>query len=465
MSGLIIDSFAGGGGASTGIEAALGRYVDIAINHDPAAIRMHQINHPHTKHYCEDVWEVDPIEATQGKPVQLMWLSPDCKHFSKAKGSKPVSKKIRGLAWLAVKWAKAVRPDVIMLENVEEFKTWGPLLDGRPHPEKKGKTFNLFVGQLRKLGYRVEWRELVASDYGAPTSRKRFFLIARCDGQPVVWPQPTHGDPDSLMVRSGMLKPWRTASEIIDWSIPCPSIFDRKKPLCDNTMRRIARGLEKFVINDPEPFIVPIGYGEREGQKPRVNSVDDPLGTLVSTAKHYLTVPFLAQYHSYDDTARGQHMQDPILTLDGSNRYALVAPFLSHFYSTSTGAKMTEPVSTITSQGQHIAEVRAFLIKYYGQGIGQSLKMPLDTLTGRDRFGLVTIKGTEYQIVDIGLRMLTPRECFNAHAFPADYIIDVGSDGKPMSKKDQIAKVGNSVVPALAEALVRANIKDRAMTA
>jgi len=197
VSGLIIDSFAGGGGASTGIEAALGRYVDIAINHDPAAIRMHQINHPHTKHYCEDVWEVDPIEATQGKPVQLMWLSPDCKHFSKAKGSKPVSKKIRGLAWLAVKWAKAVRPDVIMLENVEEFKTWGPLLDGRPHPEKKGKTFNLFVGQLRKLGYRVEWRELVASDYGAPTSRKRFFLIARCDGQPVVWPQPTHGDPDT----------------------------------------------------------------------------------------------------------------------------------------------------------------------------------------------------------------------------------------------------------------------------
>lgn len=496
MNGLIIDSFAGGGGASTGIEAALGRPVDIAINHDYAAIMMHKANHPHTKHYCEDVWEVDPIEATQGNPVSLMWLSPDCKHFSKAKGATPVSKKIRGLAWLAVKWAKTVRPKVIILENVEEFKTWGPIVDGRPCPQRKGETFNLFVEALRRIGYQVDWRELVASDYGAPTSRKRLFLIARCDGLPIVWPESTHGDPDSLMVRSGVLKPWRTAAEIIDWTIPCPSIFERKKPLVENTLRRIARGLEKFVLEDPEPYIIPIGYGERCGQRPRVNSVREPLGTIVGTSKHYLVTPFiaqcfgggytgagravdeplptvtavdhnalvtpfLAQYHSYNDSARGQKLTAPILTLDGSNRYALIAPYMMHYYGTSTGAKATEPIGTITSQGQHIAEVRAFLIKYYGQGYGQSLKAPLDTITGHDRFGLVTLYGEPYQIVDIGMRMLTPRELFNAQGFPADYQIDIGADSKPMTKKDQVAKVGNSVVPMLAEALVRANMLHR----
>ena len=437
---LIIDSFAGGGGASTGIEAALGRYIDIAINHDEDAIRMHKMNHPHTDHYCEDMWEVDPLEATQGKTVDLMWLSPDCKHFSKAKGSTPVNKKIRGLAWLAVKWAKAVRPKVIMLENVEEFKTWGPVVDGRPCPARKGETFVLFVEALKKLGYQVSWRELTASDYGAPTSRKRFFLIARCDGENIVWPEPTHGDPDSLMVKSGMLKPWRTAAEIIDWTIPCPSIFERKKPLAENTLKRIARGIEKFIVNNPNPFI--------------------PLPTITAVDHNALVVPFVSQYHSYDDSARGQEVTSPLLTLDGSNRYAVVAPYMMHYYGTSTGASVREPLGTITSQGKHIAEVRAFLIKYYGCGTGQNVTVPLDTIVGKDRFGLITVKGEPYQIVDIGMRMLTPRELFNAQGFPADYIIDVGSDGKPMTKKAQVAKAGNSVVPLLAEALVRANMSD-----
>lgn len=456
MRGLIIDSFAGGGGASTGIEAALGRPVDIAINHDPEAIRMHKANHPHTKHYCEDVWEVDPLEATQGRPVRLMWLSPDCKHFSKAKGSTPVSKKIRGLAWLAVKWAKAVRPQVIMLENVEEFKTWGPVVDGRPCPERRGETFHLFVGALKKLGYQVDWRELVACDYGAPTTRKRLFLVARCDGHPITWPERTHGDPDSLEVRSGLLKPWRTAAEIIDWSIPCPSIFARKKPLADKTLQRIARGIEKFVINNPEPFIMQCYGGGYTGAG---RSIGEPLPTITAVDHNALVTPFISQYHSYDDSARGQDVREPIRTLDGSNRYAVIAPYMMHYWGTSTGAEVDQPVGTITSQGQHHAQVQAFLIKYYGQGTGQSVREPLDTIVGRDRFGLVMLQGKPYQLVDIGMRMLTPRELFNAQGFPPDYIIDVGAEGKPMTKKEQVAKVGNSVVPMLAEALVRANIR------
>lgn len=252
---LIVDNFAGGGGASTGIEMATGRPVDIAINHDPAAIAMHKVNHPYTKHYCENIWEVDPVKVCKGRPVGLAWFSPDCTHFSKAKGGKPVDKNIRGLAWVAVKWAKLVHPRVIILENVEEFKTWGPLKGNYPDPERKGETFNQFVKALKRFGYKVDWRELRACDYGAPTIRKRFFMIARCDGQPIVWPEPTHGDPDGIEVRCGLLKPWRTAAEIIDWSIPCPSIFERKRPLAEKTMRRIARGIKKFIIDNPNPYI------------------------------------------------------------------------------------------------------------------------------------------------------------------------------------------------------------------
>lgn len=441
--GLIVDSFAGGGGASTGIEAALGRHVDIAINHDMAAIKMHKTNHPFTKHYCEDIWAVDPVEATGGKPVDLMWLSPDCKHFSKAKGGKPVDKKIRGLAWIGVKWAKAVRPNVLILENVEEFKTWGPIVDGRPCPENKGKTFNLFIKALQKLGYEVDFRELVAADYGAPTSRRRFFLIARCDGRPIIWPESTHGNPDSIEVRCGIKKPWRTAAEIIDWSIPCPSIFERKRPLCENTLKRIARGLQKFVIDDPKPFIMQAYGGGYTGSG---SPVEKPLPTITAVDHNYIVTPFISQYHSYDDSARGQTVKEPLLTLDTSNRYAVIAPYM-------VGKEKVEK-----QKHENIDQVQAFLIKYYGQGIGQRLADPLDTITSKEHFGLVTVMGKPYQIVDIGMRMLTPRELFNAQGFPADYIIDHDYEGNAYPKSAQVARVGNSVCPDISKALVAANL-------
>lgn len=397
---LIVDNFAGGGGASTGIELATGRSVDIAINHDPAAIAMHRANHPSSKHYCENVWDVDPVEACAGRPVGLAWFSPDCKHFSKAKGGKPVEKAIRGLAWVAIRWAKLVRPRVIILENVEEFTTWGPLIGNRPDPMRKGQTFRRFVHALKRYGYRVEWNELRACDYGAPTIRKRFFLIARCDGLPIIWPEPTHGDPSTLFVASGILHPWRTAAEIIDWTIPCPSIYDHKKPLCENTMRRIARGLRKFVLEHPQPYIV-----------------DDHIA------------PFLIQYHTEQSgkEVRGQAVDKPLMTADSSNRYGLVT---------------------------------ALLIKYYGQGEGQSLREPLHTITAKDRFGLVIVRGEPYQIIDIGLRMLTPRELFRAQGFPENYIIDHDADGKHYPKSAQVARCGNAVPPPFAEALVRANLPE-----
>lgn len=269
MKEIIVDNFAGGGGASTGIEMATGYSVDIAINHDPDAIRMHMANHPSTKHYCESVWDVDPIKVCKGRPVGLAWFSPDCKHFSKAKGGKPKDKNIRGLAWVALRWAGKVRPRVIMLENVEEFKTWGPLNRGhRPIKAKQGTTYKKFLSQLKDLGYEVETRELVAADYGAPTTRKRFFMIARCDGKKIVWPEPTHAPRDSIKVAAGEKEPYVSAADIIDWSIPCPSIFERKKPLAENTMRRIARGLQKYVFDNPEPFIIQVNHaGTFRGQK------------------------------------------------------------------------------------------------------------------------------------------------------------------------------------------------------
>ena len=430
---LIVDNFAGGGGASTGIELATGRSVDIAINHDPAAIAMHRANHPNSKHYCENVWDVDPVEACGGRPVGLAWFSPDCKHFSKAKGGKPVEKAIRGLAWVAIKWAKLVRPRVIILENVEEFTTWGPLLDNFPDPARKGQTFRRFIYALQRYGYHVEWNELRACDYGAPTIRKRFFLIARCDGLPIVWPEPTHGDPETIFVASSMLQPWRTAAEIIDWSIPCPSIFHRKKPLCENTMRRIARGLKKFILDNPEPYIV-----------------------------NKNLAPFLIQYHSEQTgkEVRGQAMDRPLMTADASNRYGLVTAVLTHFYGASIGATMDHPLGTVTATGQHIAEVAAFLIKYYGQCDSQTIKEPLHTITTKDRFGLVVVCGEVYQIADIGMRMLTPRELFNAQGFPPDYIIDRDADGKSYPKGAQVARCGNAVPPPFAEALVRANLPE-----
>lgn len=458
---LIIDNFAGGGGASTGIAQALGRSVDIAINHDPAAIAMHKVNHPDTKHYCESVWDVDPREVCQGQPVSLVWLSPDCKHFSKAKGGRPVEKNIRGLAWIAVRWAATVRPRVIMLENVEEFKTWGPLnKDGYPDPAKKGKTFDSFVKALQKQGYQVEFRELRACDYGAPTSRKRFFMVARCYGQSIHWPEPTHVDPSEAKKRG--LKPWRPAAEIIDWDLPCPSIFERKRPLVDNTMRRIARGIEKFVVQNPNPFIVRIcqtGFGGDWMQYP----ISQPLTTITSKAEHCLVTPFLAQYHSYQgDGARGQVLDKPIMTLDTSNRYALVSAFMAKHYGggyTGPGNSILQPLSTITTK-DHSALVTAFLTHYYGTAIGSTVDKPLPTVVSRDRFGLVVVGGLNYQITDIGMRMLEPRELFNAQGFPPDYIIDKDHEGKAYPKSAQVARCGNSVPPPFAEALVRANLPE-----
>nr|DAZ59595.1 MAG TPA: DNA cytosine methyltransferase [Caudoviricetes sp.] len=504
---LIVDNFAGGGGASTGIELATGYSVDIAINHDPEAIKMHKANHPNTKHYCENVWAVDPVKACNGHPVALAWFSPDCKHFSKAKGGKPKDKNIRGLAWVACRWAGLVRPRVIMLENVEEFKTWGPL-GRRHHPikAKQGKTFEKFVQQLTDLGYEVQCRELIAADYGAPTMRKRFFMIARCDGKPIVFPEPTHGPSDSEAVKEGLVKPYVGAYTQLDFSLPCPSIFDtseeiKKKygiravrPLAPKTMERIARGLKKFVLDNPEPFIIQCNHGgERRPndiRKPMptitgkhgygiveptfapymgTNTTNhpsgnckDPIHTITTGNQQCLISPTLIQYHS--ETAqgevRGQTIEDPIMTVDGSNRYGLVTSFLSKFYKSGIGQDEREPLHTITTSAGHFGEVRAFLIKYYGQGTGQDIKEPLDTVTARDRFGLVTIEGVDYQIVDIGLRMLEPRELYGCQGFPDDYIIDHDYTGKTYPRSEQVRRCGNAVCPPIPAALVRANLPE-----
>lgn len=447
---LIVDNFAGGGGASTGIEIATGVSPDIVINHDPEAIRMHKANHPYAEHYCEDVWQVDPVTVCKGHPVGLAWFSPDCKHFSKAKGRKPKDKNIRGLAWVACRWAGLVRPRVIMLENLEEFKTWGPL-NRRHHPikAKQGVTFQKFVQQLTDLGYEVQFRELVAADYGAPTMRKRFFMIARCDGKPIVWPEPTHGPEDSAAVKQGVLKPYVGAYTQLDFSLPCPSIFDtseeiKKKygiravrPLAKKTMDRIARGVKKFVLDNPVPFII----------KDESNDIK---------------MPILIQYHSETtkDEVHGQGIEDPIMTVDSSNRYGLVTSFISKFYKSGTGQDAREPLHTITAGDGHFGEVRAFLTKYYGSGTGQNVKDPLDTITAQDRFGLVTIYGTEYQIADIGLRMLEPKELYGCQGFPEDYIIDHDCDGKTYPRSEQVRRCGNAVCPPLPAALVKGNLPE-----
>lgn len=600
---IIVDNFAGGGGASTGIELAAGRPVTIAINHDPDAILMHMTNHPYTEHYQASIWDVDPKEKCRGRKVGLAWFSPDCKHFSKAKGGKPVDKNIRGLAWIVLRWAGTVKPIVIILENVEEFQTWGPVRKGKPVKSHQCETFNRWKSQLKALGYEIEHRELKACDYGAPTIRKRFFLIARCDGKPIVWPKPTHGDPNSEDVKNGKLKPWKTASDCIDFSLPCPSIFDRKKPLAVNTQRRIARGLNKFVIKESKPFIVHIGNGERKGQKPRVQDINKPVSTVVSSCKQYFCTPYMSpightgfcvdrnysikqplqtivskaeqtmvlpfltkfqqhskgqaiinpfdtvmpgatrfgliapsliQYHS--ETAkgevRGQKLNEPIFTVDGSNRYGLQIPYLSKFYGGVVGADIKRPVPTVTAI-DHNALTAPFLTKYYS-GAEQSFSChsPIHTITTKDRMSVCTnyltvlrhnmdcrsvqeplntittsgahfantrvyirkysegcslgywskvrellnryteweladdeilifnIKGVEYYISDIGLRMLQPKELYRAQGFPDDYIIDHDYTGKSYPKSKQVARCGNAVPPAFAKALVEANIPE-----
>lgn len=452
MSALIVDSFAGGGGASLGIEMALGRSPDIAINHDAEAVALHRANHPESQHYTEDVWQVDPIAATRGRPVGLMWLSPDCTHHSKARGGKPASPRVRGLAWVAVRWARAVRPAVICLENVEEFQGWGPLLDdGRPCPARKGRTFKMFVGRLRALGYDVEWRELRASDYGAPTSRKRLFLVARCDGQRIVWPEPTHG-PGRL--------PYRTAAECLDFTLPCPSIFTRARPLAENTLRRIAAGLRRFVIEHPRPFIIQV-QNASSGNQPI--SIDAPMRTITAHPKgggFALVSAFLAKHQSerHPGEVQAASLNAPVPTVKSRDSHALVTAHLAKLRGTNIGHAATDPLHTITASGTHFAEVRAFLVAYYGnERDGASLFDPMRTIVSKERFGLVTVHGQDYAISDIGMRMLAPRELYRAQGFPDSYRIDIPYRGKPLTKTAQVRMCGNSVCPPLAAAIVRAN--------
>ena len=380
---IIVDNFAGGGGASTGIELATGRPVTIAINHDPAAIAMHKKNHPYTEHYQESVWNIKPQEVCRGRKVALAWFSPDCKHFSRAKGGKPVSKEIRGLAWVAVRWAATVKPRVIILENVPEFQTWCRIgKNGQPDFSRKGENFHSFVNALKRLGYEVKWRELKACDYGAPTIRKRFFLIARCDGNPIVFPKPTHGEG---------LKPYRTAAECIDWSIPCNSIFERCKPLAENTMRRIARGLDKFTIKADKPFIIPIGYGEKTGQLPRINDIDKPLCTVVSSCKQYLCTPHISKYYG---GVVGTDLAEPLPTITSVDHNSLCSASLIQYHTETShsevrGQTISEPVMTIDTSPRY-ALTAAHIVKYYkGEKNSSSCDSPLHTITTKDRNALI----------------------------------------------------------------------------
>ena len=653
---IIVDNFAGGGGASTGIELAAGRPVAIAINHDPDAILLHKTNHPYTEHLQASVWDVDPVEVCKGRTVGLAWFSPDCKHFSKAKGSALVDRNIRGLAWIVLRWAAKVRPRVIMLENVEEFQTWGPVRKGKPIKKKAGQTFRKWKQQLEDLGYVIEHQELIAADYGAPTTRKRFVLVARCDGKPIVWPERTNAPRDSEEVKSGKLKPWRSAAEIIDWTLPGYSIFASRKeiwdtygvraqrPLKPNTLRRIIRGVDKFTIKSGNPFIVPTGYGERKGQAPRVQDLADPLGTVVAkdkftvcqpvatpfgmecnhsggghindlrnplntiTGKHTggmaqsVMVPWtvtntsnsigspasepvhtitsagnqilasaslmcigqtgggdrirdirepvptivskqeacllsanLIQYHTEKDgeIARTADLQKPIPTIDAANRHGLVTAQLVEYYGNGQSVGVGEPLHTVTSHDRdalalahiqkfyggvvgsectdplptvtaidHNALCAAHVVKFKGQELGTSPAEPLPTITAQscaggyaecrsllvkvdscqdlghwpkirallnqhcgyqlqeDEIILLIIRGVAYFIADILLRMLTPRELYNAMGFPPDYIIDVDHLGRPYPKSKQVARCGNAVCPPMARAMVQANFPE-----
>lgn len=564
---LIVDNFAGGGGASCGIEMALGRSPDIAINHDPEALAMHAANHPTSKHLCENVWEVDIKAEVAGRKVGLAWFSPDCKHFSKAKGGKPVEKSIRGLAWVVLRWAGLVRPRVICLENVEEFQTWGPVVDGMPCKRRKGMTFKRWCTQLRNLGYEVDYTEMRACDYGAPTIRKRLFIVARRDGQPIVWPERTHAAAGNLF-----LQPYKTAADCIDWKLPCPSIFltreeGRKvgcnRPLADATIRRIAKGVKKYVLDSAKPFIVNLTHdggrvepleeplktvtGAHRGEKaiiiPHItrfnqngvgHGVDEPLDTAMAGAPRFgVASAFLSTYYGDKKPTdiRGSGIEEPIATQGTENRHALVSAFLSRQFGgsigsgaeepvgtttaggggktavvaatllhnttnnpsdspdvplktvttghhhgvvasslikmrgTNTGQPADEPLQTVSAGGTHFAEVRAFLIKYFGTDQDPRLEEPLHTISTKDRFGLVTVHGEAYVIVDIGMRMLTPRELFRAQGFPDSYIIDRGRSVKTgkwmkLTKTAQVRMCGNSVSPYPAAALIRAQFSD-----
>jgi len=685
-----VDLFAGGGGASMGAEEATGIPVFAAVNHDPDAITQHAANHPYTKHYQTSVWDVDPATICEGRPVGLLWASPDCKHFSKARGGKPVNKNIRSLSWVVLKWALDVRPRILMMENVEEIQTWGPLIYIKrgnkkvwiPDPDHAGETFMAFIGMLTTgvpddhpaldeachylhlekedprrqqlidgLGYRVEYRELVAADYGAPTTRKRFMLCGRCDGKPVVWPELTHAPRNSAEVKAGKLKPWRSAAEIIDWTLPSYSIFDTKeqikakhgvnaiRPLADNTMKRVICGVDKHSIKSASPFLVTMGYGERPGQAPRVHDIRDPLGTVVAkdkwgavdpvitpfgvecnhsgghildlrdplntiTGKHTggmaqpIMEPFtfsntggsvgspacdpvhtirsaggqvlasaslmcigqtgggdrirdvrepvptvvskqeacllsanLIQYHTEQtENARTADLSNPLNTVDASNRYGLATAQLVEYYGNGQAVGVGDPLHTVTSHDRN-ALTMAHIQKFYGGVIGSECSDPLPTVTAidhnalcaahivkfkhdevgtspsdplptitatgsyaecravlakvdgtqslghwpkirellnkycgyhmaEDEIILLIIHGIAYFIADILLRMLTPRELYNAMGFPPDYIIDVDHLGRPYPKSKQVARCGNAVCPPMARAMVQANLPE-----
>lgn len=543
---IIVDNFAGGGGASTGIELAAGRPVNIAINHDAAAILLHKTNHPHTEHIQASVWDVDPEELCAGRPVGLAWFSPDCKHFSKAKGAALVDRNIRGLAWIVLRWAGTVRPRVIILENVEEFKTWGPVRKGKPVKSKSGQTFHKWLSQLKALGYAVEYRELVAADYGAPTTRKRFVLIARCDGQPIRWPERTHAPRDSEEVKSGKCKPWRSAAEIIDWTVPMYSIFASKqeikekygvnavRPLADNTLRRIIRGVDKFTIKSGKPFIVECNHGgdghTRSVEEP-VNTVtgrytggvlepvtipytfsntggsvgspaDEPVHTIRTAGGQVLAAANLIQYHTeQSEDVRANGLDAALPTVDASNRYGLTAAHLVEFYGNGQAIDPEEPMHTVTSHDRE-ALIATHIVKFKGPDIGQSPDAPLQTVTAINPFALASVKSVKYApgtdlgywpqirallnkycgykfaddeilllwirgawryICDISMRMLTPRELYNAMGFPPDYIIERDYTGRPYPKSQQVARCGNAVCPPMASAVVRANFTEWAV--
>lgn len=493
---IIVDNFAGGGGASTGIELATGRPVTIAINHDPAAILMHQTNHPYTEHLQASVWDVDPEEVCAGRPVGLAWFSPDCKHFSKAKGKSLVDRNIRGLAWIVLRWAGTVRPRIIILENVEEFQTWGPVRRGKPVKSKAGQTFRKWLSQLRDLGYDVEHRELVAADYGAPTTRKRFVLVARCDGQPIRWPERTHAPKDSPEVKAGKCLPWRSAAEIIDWSVPMYSIFIGReelkerygitavRPLADNTLRRIIRGVDKFTIQSGKPFIV------RDLQ-------------LVDTSLELVSANFIQYHTEQTENVRANGINEPLPTVDASNRYGLTAAHLTEYYGNGNPLDLSEPMHTVTAHDRE-ALTAVHMAEFKGQDKGQSMVQPLRTVTAYGgEFGLVAVKAERYSdsadlgywpqirkllndhcgyslaedevlllkindvwyyMSDISLRMLTPKELYAAMGFPPDYIIDRDYTGKAYPKSQQVARCGNAVCPPMATAVVRANMPEWSMT-
>lgn len=491
---LVIDCFAGGGGTSLGIEMALDRSPDVAINHDADAISMHQRNHPRTRHLHGDVWDVDPVGVCAGRPVGLAWFSPDCTHFSRSKGGKPRDSKRRALAWVVIRWARTVRPRVILLENVSEFESWGPLdNDGQPIPEKLGLTFRIWLGKLKACGYQVEMRELRACDYGAPTIRKRLFLVARCDGLPIVWPRPTHGP--------GLVRPYRVAAECIQWDVPVRSIFGRQKPLADNTLRRIARGVQRYVIDSGRPFLIPTthqgdtrvyslgepfrtitgahrgefayvaptlyhsGNGERHGQAPRTLDLFEPLTTIVGGGqKHALAASFLAKHYgsptrkSGGGVVLGSELSAPISTITARDHHSLVTSHMLKLRGTcADGQPIDRPFPTITAGGNHVGEVRAFLTRYNGTGGPESLQLPLGTITTKPRWNIVHVAGEDYEVADIGMRMLIPRELFRGQSFPDSYVIDQGHDGRAFTLETQVLLCGNSVSPLNARALVEAN--------